>query len=106
MAKGNVAKSLAEKRIIEGLGDAYVGTYDKKIYAEFKEDGQMVQVAISMTCPKVPIEFTKISPTTGKLDFEQKPILGVVADSAPQETYEISEQEKENIEELMKRLGL
>lgn len=105
MAKGNIAKSLAEKKIIEGLGPAYIGTYDKKIYAEFKEDGQMVQVAISMTCPKVPIEFSQISPTTGKLDFEQAPTLA--AAPSPQESVvEISDQEKKNIEDLMARLGL
>lgn len=105
MAKGNIAKSLAEKKIIEGLGDAYVGTYDKKIYAQFKEDDQMVQVAISMTCPKTPIEFSHISPITGKLDFEQKPVLAASPVSS-QEKAEITEQEKQNIQDLMQRLGL
>ena len=56
MARGAVAKQLVIKKIAEAFGDDYIGEFDKKFYVWANENGERVQIAISMTCPKTPIE--------------------------------------------------
>ena len=106
MAKGNIAKENLINKIIEALGDAYLGAFDKKYYFSMQENGEKIQVAISMTCPKTPVEFTTTDNNDGGWDFsDSKPKTGAVAvtNAAPAE---ITEEEKDNIAALMERLGL
>ena len=55
MAKGAVAKENAAKKMAEVFGSNWIGEYDKKYYIWSEENGEKVQIAISMTCPKTPI---------------------------------------------------
>lgn len=97
MAKGNAAKEQITKLIIDALGDNFVCTQDKKIYTWADDDGEQVQIAISMTMPKTPIA----GPTgeSGSTD------LGA---SSPQTftATELSLEDKRRVEELMQRLGV
>lgn len=106
MAKGAIAKEAVEKKIIEAFGADYITTVDKKIYVYGNEGGEKVQIAISLTCPKVPIEVGNAAPTVsaplnvgGGLNFES-PDYG-----KKQETV-ITEDEMQNVADLMRRLGL
>lgn len=54
MAKGQEAKDRVVAKLRECFGSAFLGEQDKKFYIESMEDGQPMQVAISMTCPKTP----------------------------------------------------
>ena len=107
MARGNDAKEKLINKIITALGSDYVGCFDKKYYFNSEENGEKVQIAISMTCPKVPVGAETIdfkAEPGDSLNFEDMsaaPIAGGAATSA-----EISEIEKRNIAELMARLGL
>lgn len=106
MAKGNIAKENLINKIIESLEESYLGTYDKKYYFVMPENGEKVQIAISMTCPKTPVEFSTAVETDGDWDFsDDKPKASAVAvtNAAPAE---ITEQEQQNIADLMARLGL
>ena len=106
MAKGNIAKENLINKIIENLGESYLGTYDKKYYFVMPENGEKVQIAISMTCPKTPVEFATTADDGGDWDFsDSKPKASAVAvtNAAPAE---ITEQEQQNIADLMARLGL
>lgn len=109
MARGNEAKEKLLNKIIENLGEFYLGTYDKKHYFTMSENGEQVQIAISMTCPKTPVEFANKNTdvdSNGNWDFsDSKPKATPVAvnNAAPAE---ITEQETKNIEELMAKLGL
>lgn len=106
MAKGNIAKENLINKIIESLGEAYLGTYDKKYYFVMPENGEKVQVAISMTCPKTPVEFAVTANDDGDWDFsDNQPKASAVAvtNAAPAE---ITDEEKNNIAALMERLGL
>lgn len=100
MAKGNVAKVNLMNKIIAALGNDYIGEFDKKHYFLSEENGEMIQVAISMTCPKVPIETGAVSAPkvteSNVLNFEEMPSPEV----------KITDEEKKNIAELMARLGL
>lgn len=104
MAKGAVAKQAVINRIAEAFGTDFIGEVDKKVYVWASENGERVQIAMALTCPKTPVETADAS--GGDWNFEDAPAAtGTVA--APTKTAaEISEAEKKNIADLMSRLGL
>ena len=106
MAKGTEAKRRIADKLAEVFGPDYIGEFDKKYYIWSSENGERVQVAISMTCPKTPVEFAAAVEADGDWDFsDDKPKSEAVAvsNAAPAE---ITEHEQQNIADLMARLGL
>lgn len=104
MAKGNIAKEKLKNVIAEALGNDFIGEIDKKIYCWMDENGEKIQIAIALTCPKVQVE-TGAAPTPvvengGGYDWDATPVGST---SAP---VEISVDEQKNIEDLMAQLGL
>ena len=93
MARGAQAKNKVEQIISSAFKDNFLGVYDKKLYVQAEENGEMVQIAISLTCPKNPI---------GSLNFEEKEKIF----EEENKVVEITEEEKIKIDELMKRLGI
>lgn len=98
MAKGAIAKQTVEDKIREIFGKDFLGVADKKIYVQTEEDGQMVQVAITMTCPKTPFA-----------------VEGATADGFPEGNFaeptqykpaEITSEELDNVRKMIKELGL
>lgn len=112
MAKGQIAKDYVAKKLAAAFGEDFLGEYDKKYYVYGVENGEKVQVAIAMTCPKVPVEFTSVATSgyvqVGDFDFsDDAPIATVtVTANAPAQNIEISEKEREDLAALMARLGL
>jgi hypothetical protein len=105
MARGSVAKEHVEKKIAVAFGDAFIGMYDKKLYVWANDGGEQVQIAISLTCPKVPIEVDKTVETSGDWDFtDDGPKMAIAV--TPTAPAEITEEEINNLEKLMERLGL
>lgn len=106
MAKGQIAKDLVEKKIIAAFGADYVCTADKKIYVQALENGEKVQIAISLTCPKVPVVVDN-TVQIGDYNFEEPTLnfVTTVAASTPAAA-EYSEEERDNVAALMARLGL
>ena len=101
MAKGSIAKEVITKKLKEAFGSDFIGEVDKKIYVQAPENGEMVQIAISMTCPKTPVAVSNAPVVkNGIMDFEAKPAL-----VAPKTT-EVSEDERATIQDMMRRLGL
>lgn len=106
MAKGANAKLAVINKLAEAFGNDYIGEYDKKQYVWANDGGERVQIAISLTCPKTPIEIANVVDDGGDWDFsDSKPKASAVAvtNAAPAE---ITEQEQQNIADLMARLGL
>lgn len=106
MAKGSLAKQMVATKLAEAFGSDYIGEFDKKYYLWANENGERIQIAISMTCPKTPIEIVVTAEPDGDWDFsDDKPKTATIAvnNAAPAE---ITEQEKDNIAALMERLGL
>lgn len=102
MARGTEAKEKLINQIIEACKDIYVGCYDRKYYFELMENGEKVQIAISLTCPKNPVE--TVTPTlNGGFDFSGD---NEVVTSTKFEPAEITQEEQDNIAELLARLGL
>ena len=107
MAKGSIAKEEVVKKISEAFGSSFIGEFDKKVYVWANDGGEQVQIAISLTCPKNPIQIdSSISLDDGDLDFtDDTPKTSKVAVSAALPA-EITEEEKKNIADLMAKLGL
>ena len=107
MARGTNAKTEVINTIAKAFGDKFIGEFDKKIYVYANDGGEMVQIAISMTCPKNPIQVdTSVTTTSGDWDFSDNPKINTtvaVANAAPAE---ITAEEKANIADLMAKLGL
>lgn len=107
MAKGAVAKEAVVRKLASAFGNNFIGEFDKKVYVWENDGGEMVQIAISLTCPKNPIQVdTSVSTDSGDWDFSDTPKINTavaVANAAPAE---ITEEEKDNIANLMAKLGL
>ena len=103
MAKGQIAKDYVAAKLKEVFGADFLGEADKKIYVQAPENGEKIQIAISMTCPKTPVEFANAPVIRrGMIDFE----AGDVAVATPTPVAEVSDAERETIAEMMKRFGL
>ena len=101
MAKGQIAKDYVAKKLAEAFGEHYLGEVDKKYYIEAPENGEMVQIAIAMTCPKNPVAISSAPVVrSGGIDFEAEPVL-----TAPKTT-EVREEERQTVADMMRRLGL
>lgn len=106
MARGALAKEYAVKKIAEAFGSDFVGEFDKKVYINCPENGEMVQIAIAMTCPKKTIGAIGVATPDGgysnTLDFDNEspnqPSGFTPAEITPEET--------ENINKLLASLGL
>lgn len=107
-ARGNVAKERVGKILREAFGENYIAEQDKKHYVWVDDDGERVQIAISLTCPKTFIEVDGSAipkAADGGLNFEED--AAPVVKAAPAEhVVEISSEERYNITALMEKLGL
>lgn len=103
MAKGQIAKEKVVNKIAEAFGSDFIGIYDKKYYVWSQEDGERVQVAISLTCPKNQVLLKETEQDHNWGDDATKDMQTVVDKFEPAE---ITEEEKNNIIEMMARLGL
>lgn len=95
MAKGTIAKENLIKRFATAVGDDFICERDKKFYFWSTENGERIQVAVSMTVPKTPVE---CNAPGGDLDFsdtqtETKPV-------------KMEADEKATLDRLMAELGL
>lgn len=104
MARGNIAKQQVVNKLQAAFGADYIGEYDKKYYVWAQENGEKVQIAISLTCPKVAVEVSA-APITGDFNFEDDAPAVVVAAGGFQPA-EITDDERDKVRDLMKALGL
>ena len=104
MAKGTEAKNKVIERIKQVFGQDYIGEYEKKIFLWSEEDGEKVQVSISLTCPKNPVGIVNAAATSPGLNFEDDSSNTVAP--ATFQPAEVTDEERENIIALMERLNL
>jgi hypothetical protein len=104
MAKGSDAKENIVKKLKEAFGNDWIGEYSKKYYVWTQENGERIQIALSLTCPKVPVAVTD-APATGDFNFEDDAPSTVVAAGAFQPA-DITPEERDRVNDLMKKLGL
>ena len=108
MARGTEAKRQIIERIKVAFAEDFLGEYNSQIYVWANDGGaEKVQIAITLTCPKVEVSVGAAAPTVsnGGWDFDAAPVTSTTV-SGPAEPAEITEEEKENIATLLARLGL
>lgn len=104
-ARGTIAKEKAANIIAKAFGKDFVGEFDKKLYIWVEENGEKVQLALSMTCPKVPVgNIDYKAEPGGSLDFEN--MSAAAASSPTRAAVEIGEDEQKYIADLLDKLGL
>lgn len=99
MAKGQIAKNDVTDKIRTAFGEDFITIQDNKIYVYGRENGEKIQVAIALTCPKNQVSAAAPSEAPQDWDFSDPT-------PPPQTKIEISKDEQQNLEDLMKRLGL
>ena len=103
MARGSIAKVEVIKKIQEVFGEDFIGEYDKKIYVQALESGEMVQIAIALTCPKTPVAVSSAPAVTGgRMDFESDAVVMPTSNAPAQ----ITDEERQTVADLMAKLGL
>ena len=100
MAKGANAKQVVEDKLRAAFGTDFLGVADKKIYVQADDGGgEMVQVAISMTCPKTPFMAEGAASVT---EFS----AGNFGTPDTFKPAEITQDELDNVRKMIKELGL
>lgn len=99
MAKGAQAKINVTNKIANAFGEDWIGEVNKKLYVWADDGGERVQISIALTCPKVMVD----APDKNFVPDNDWSDEGVVI---PTIKAEITEEEKQNIADLMERLGL
>lgn len=98
MAKGAKAKDNITKLIINALGDSFITIADKKIYTWAEdENNEKVQIAITMTMPKVAIEAG--AQTVGSTNQN-----GASTNSVVNMPTELASEDKQQVEALKNKL--
>ena len=107
MAKGAVAKTNVINKIAMAFGNDFIGEVDKKVYVWADDDGERVQIALALTCPKVQVDAPDGSSYTDHSDwnFEDDTVIATKA-SVATKAAEVTEEEKARIADMMSRLGL
>lgn len=96
-ARGSEAKLLVQEKIKEAFGQDFIDINSGKIYVWANDGGEKVQIAISLTCPKVEINAAGTGPVTEQAAWDVTPEASAT---------EITQEEQENITNLIKALGL
>lgn len=91
--KGTIAKTNVENKIKEAFGSDFVGIADKKLYVLAEDGGQKVQIAISLTCPKVGLDV-------------DAPVGNSFVEGTGAPVVEMTAEEEANIQTLIAKLGL
>jgi hypothetical protein len=108
MARGSSSKEIVFKTIAEAFGDAWVGIVDNKGYVQMKENGETLQIAIALTCPKnmVSVGTVEAKPLDfggSGFDFEN---MGATTAPKVEVATEISQQEQDDLAALLTKFGL
>jgi len=92
MARGSQSKEIITKKILETFDGAFIN--DKEIRIPFDEDGDEVQIKVTLTAAKVNVE------NAGGA------ISNAATEQAPPQKVEITDEERKNVQKLMEALDL
>ena len=96
MAKGAIAKKEIMQKIIEMFPGSFLYNNDKEVRINSTEEGNPVQIKITLTCAKTPVEnengIFEIN-NSNAIEFKNTP--------KPQDIVEPTEEEKANLKALL-----
>lgn len=103
MAKGAIAKQIVFDKILEVFEGSFMYNGGKECRIPIDEEGNEVQIKVALTCAKDNVspegEVMKAAATAS----EEGPVNSF---PAPHKIAEVTEEEKQNVEDLLKTLGL
>ena len=102
LARGTEGKANLAKKFAEVFGNEYIGEVEGAHWFWTTENGDYIQIKAAVTCPKVQLDVPTPNSGDGKVIFED-----TAAKAAPvSRKAELDEEEKKNLERLMKELDL
>lgn len=104
MARGAAAK----EEIINRLLSTFEGSFkfDKEIRIPMMENGEEVQIKVTLTCAKVNVDRGSDAALPGVLQTKDKSTVGSISNATDSSLIEPTAEEKANVKALMERLGL
>jgi hypothetical protein len=102
MAKGQIAKAEIFKKILENFDGAFIYNDGKEIRIPIMENGEEVQIKVTLTAAKENVNPGDDNALPGDSATEQK----VDTNTSVSNTVEPSIEEQQNINDLLKALGL
>lgn len=104
MARGAAAK----EEIINRLLSTFEGSFkfDKEIRIPMMENGEEVQIKVTLTCAKVNVDRGSDAALPGVLQTKDKPAVSSISNATDSSLIEPTAEEKANVKALMERLGL
>ena len=103
--KGQIAKEQVVKIISQAFGKDYIGEFDKKHYVWANDGGEKVQIAIALTCPKVYRGIEETAPSA--LNFDDEDETSERGNHPSRfEPAQITQEEKDTLQDLILKLGL
>lgn len=104
MAKGAVAKSEIFEKMLEAFEGSFMYNSGKELRIPWDEGGNEVQIKVALTCAKENVNPTgEVLVKPAAAAKEQDALTGF---PAPKKRVEVTEEEKKNVEDLLKALGL
>ena len=108
MARGTESKSYITKKILETFEGSFLYNDGKEIRIPLKEDGEIVQIKVTLTCAKTnvstedstPAEFKAAPATDNELNFEDSQI------SLTPATVNTTPEERANIARLVEKFNI
>jgi len=102
-ARGSVLKSDISKKILETFPGSFLYNDGKEIRINGFEDGQLIQIKLTLTAAKTAVENENAAPLTEKTETTKASSESSVKEKIPQEP---SEEEKQRLTNLLNKLGL
>lgn len=99
MAKGQQTKEIITKKILETFEGSF--TYDKEIRIPYKEDGELIQIKVTLTAAK-----TNVEPNGDVAIPGENGAAASVNKEINFGSIEPTQEEKENVARLAKMLNL
>lgn len=102
--RGDIAKQYVIDTIAQTFKDSFVCIKDKKIYLNIKENQEIIQIAISLTVPKVQVQAQSATQTTAGTDWRESTNDSSQKSSAG--PVSLSPEDEEAVRRLMEKLGV
>ena len=104
MARGSLAKEIIKEKILNTFEGSFTYSNGKEIRVPIEENGSIIQIKIQMTAAKdnVSADGEEVSRPAAAVS-ETAPSSSF---PAPHKKAEVTEEEKQNVEDLLKALGL
>ena len=99
MAKGAKVKAEVYKKILEMFPGSFMYNSDKELRIPMMEDGEPIQLKLTLTVSKTPVENDNAAGERDEGSFPA-PV------GSPAATPQVSDEEKQTLQAMMERLGL